>query len=138
MNKHGKIDSFLLSSEDLGEPWEPRKCDYIGTYEAIQTGQELYYVRINPPLSEDFLRGKTGNGRLDHIFLGTINKDWKIDDAGKFGFMVDVYAPVFIPKQSHVDVENLVKAGTGKVYGGQEHSMNLDKPSSSDGSEPNE
>ncbi|MFY9387504.1 MAG: hypothetical protein WAP08_06220 [Smithellaceae bacterium] len=106
-------EEFFLSSQDWGEPWGPRKCEYIASYKAKPTEQKLFYVKVSPPLPKA-LGGCVDN--VGRILLGTISNDWTLKDIGKFGFIVDIYITTVAIKVTTIDVTDLIRVGVGKIY----------------------
>ncbi len=106
-------DQFFLSSQDWGEPWGPRKCEYLATYKAKPTGQDLFYVKVFPELPKEL---GEGDSNVNKLLLGTISNEWTLKDVGRFGFMVDIYVPKLQLSRALVNVEDLVRVGVGKLH----------------------
>ncbi len=106
-------EQFFLSSHDWGEPWGPRKCDYLATYKAKPTGQELFLVKVLPVLPKEL---GEGDRNVNKLLLGTISNEWKLEDVGRFGFMVDIYIPKLPLNKTVVNVKDLVRVGVGKLH----------------------
>lgn len=106
-------DQFFLSSQDWGEPWGPRRCEYLATYEAEPTKQKLFYVKVSPELPKEL--GESDND-VSKVLLGTISKDWTLKDVGRFGFIVDIYIPKVNLNKMMVNVRDLIRVGVGKLH----------------------
>jgi len=104
---------FFLSSQDWGEPWGPRRCQYLTTIKAEPTGQELFYVRVFPALPKDLVETDRD---INMLLLGTISNNWKLENIGQFGFMVDIFIPTVKPYGTSVNVKNLIRIGIGKIH----------------------
>jgi hypothetical protein len=104
---------FFLSSEDWGEPWKPRECKYLATYQAKPTGQLLLYVSVSPPLPKDVADSVSD---INRILLGIIDARMTLKDLDRFGFMVDIYIPESEPERTIVDVRDLVRLGVGTLH----------------------
>jgi hypothetical protein len=107
------IDSFFLSSQDWGAPWGPRRCEYLATYKAKPTGQNLLYVKVFPALPKDF--GEK-NSDVNKLLLGMINSKWSLRDVGRPDFMVDIYIPTAELTKAVVNVKDLIRVGIGKLH----------------------
>lgn len=108
------MKNFVLASQDWGEPWEPRECQYIETLYAVPTNQKLFSLKVLPPLP----KGLFPHHQLDIsiILIGMIDNDWDLKDLGKFGFMVDIYIPKVQPKNKTINVKNLIRVGVGTLH----------------------
>lgn len=106
-------EPFYLSSQDWGKPWTPRKCEYLATYKAIPTGQSLFYVKVSPVLPKELVGFDKD---VEKILLGAINSDWKLEDVGRFGFIVDIYVQKLPPSKREVSVRDLIRIGVGKLH----------------------
>jgi hypothetical protein len=106
-------DQFFLSSQDWGEPWGPRQCEYITVYKAKPTGQKLFYVKVFPELPKEL---GIGDIDINKLLLGTISKKWKLKDIGQFGFMVDIYIPMLQLNKTVINVRDLIRVGIGNLH----------------------
>ena len=106
-------DQFFLSSHDWGQPWGPRKCEYITTCIAQPTGQKLFCVKVSPELPKEF---SENNRNVNKLLLGTISNKWTLKDIGQFGFMVDIYILNLQPEKTIVNVKDLIRVGVGMLH----------------------